>query len=112
MIPMTLYDIQLLIAGVLFFLGCLSILLGAFILIARGYSREIKTIAAHTARLGHKGLSKEVTGLVSSASGLIEALNQLVRTASGVGVFLIFFGMLMIAAAYWIISQINPAAAY
>jgi Trk-type K+ transport system membrane component len=111
MIPMTFSDMQLLIAAVLFFLGCLSIMLGAFILIARGYSSEIKTIATHTARLGHKGLSKEVTGLVTSASGLIEALNQLVRTASGVGVFLIFFGMLMIAAAYWIISQISPVAA-
>ena len=110
MIPLTLVDMQLLIAAVLFLLGCLSIMLGAFILIARGYSREIKTIAAHTARLGHKGLAQEVTGLVSSASSLIDAINQLVRTASGVGVVLILFGLLMIVAAYWIVSRINPVA--
>lgn len=108
MFPMTLLDMQLLIAAVLFVLGCLSIMLGVFILMARGYSKEIKTIAAHTARLGHKGIAQEVTGLVSSASGLIDAINQLVRTASGVGVFLILGGLIMIVSAYWIISRINP----
>jgi hypothetical protein len=108
MIPITLVDMQLLIAAVLFLLGCLSIMLGAFILIARGYSRELKTIAAHTARLGHKGIAEEVTSLVSSASSLIDAINQLVKTASGVGVILILFGLVMIIAAYWIVSRISP----
>jgi len=65
MIPMSLLDMQLLIAAVLFILGCLSVMLGVFILMARGYSREIKTIAAHTARLGHKGIAQEVSGLRS-----------------------------------------------
>jgi hypothetical protein len=110
MIPITLVDMQLLIAAVLFLLGCLSIMLGAFILIARGYSRELKTIAAHTARLGHKGIAEEVTSLVSSASSLIDAINQLVKTASGVGVVLILFGLVMIIAAYWIVSRIGSVS--
>jgi hypothetical protein len=110
MIPITLVDMQLLIAAVLFLLGCLSIMLGAFILIARGYSREIKTIAAHTARLGHKGIAEEATSLVSSASSLIDAINQLVKTASGVGVVLILFGLIMLIAAYWIVSRVSPVA--
>ena len=108
MIPLTLVDMQLLIAAVLFLLGCLSIILGAFILIARGYSREIKTIATHTVNLGNKGIAEEVTGLVTSASSLIDAVNQLVKTASGVGVVLILFGLAMIVAAYWIVSRISP----
>jgi hypothetical protein len=107
MIPLTLVDMQLVIAAVLFFLGCLSILLGVFILMARGYSKEIRTIASHTARLGHKGLANEVTGLVNSASGLIQAINQLVRTASGVGVFLILLGIVMIVGTYWILTNVN-----
>jgi hypothetical protein len=85
----------------------MSTLIGVFILVARGYSKEIKSIAAYTARLGHKGIADEASGLVSSASGLIDAINQLVRTASGVGAFLIFLGMLMLTATYWIISQIE-----
>ncbi|NIM92629.1 MAG: hypothetical protein GTO18_02800 [Anaerolineales bacterium] len=107
MIPLTFSDMQLLIAAVLFVLGCFSVVLGVFILLARGYSREIRSIATHTARLGHKGLSQEVTGLVDSASGLIGAINQLVKTASGVGVFLIILGMVMITASYWILTQIQ-----
>ena len=109
MFPLTLSEMQLIIAGVLFLLGCLSILLGVFILLTRGYSREVQTIASHTARLGHKGLAEEASSLVESASTLIDAINQLVRTASGVGAFLILLGMLMITATYWILSQINLA---
>lgn len=107
MIPISLVEMQLLIATTLFILGCLSVLLGVFILISRGYNRELRSIATHTARLGHKGLAQEVSGLVSSASGLIESINQLVRTASGVGAFLIFLGMIMLASSYWIISQVD-----
>lgn len=105
--PLTIVDMQLLIAAVFFVLGLLSTVLGVFILMARGYSREIKSLASHSARIGHKGLAEDVSGLVSSASGLIEAINQLVRTASGVGSFLILFGVLMLAATYWIITQIE-----
>lgn len=107
MFPLSLVEMQLLIATTLFILGCLSVLLGVFILISRGYNRELRSIATHTARLGHKGLAQEVSGLVSSASGLIESINQLVRTASGVGAFLIFLGMIMLASSYWIISQVD-----
>jgi hypothetical protein len=107
MFPLTIVEMQLLIATVLFVLGCLSVLLGVFILISRGYNRELRSIATHTARLGHKGLAQEVSGLVSSASGLIESINALVRTASAVGAFLIFLGMIMLAACYWIISKID-----
>ena len=105
--PLTLVEMKLLLAAVFFVLGFLSTVLGVFILLARGYSREIRSIASHTARIGNKGLADDVSGLVSSASGLIEAINQLVRTASGVGSFLIFFGVLMLAATYWIIAQIE-----
>jgi hypothetical protein len=38
---------------------------------------------------------------------LILSINQLVRTASGVGTFLLLSGMMMIAAAYWVVTQIQ-----
>jgi hypothetical protein len=107
MIPLTLRDAQIIVAGSVFFLGGVCVLLGILVLITRGYSQEVKALASNTAKLGQKGVAEEATGLVSSASELVLAINQLVRTASGVGVFLVFFGSLMIVAAYWVVMQIQ-----
>lgn len=106
MIPLTFTDIQIIIAAAVFLLGCMCLVFGAFVLIGRGYSREVRQIAAHTARLGQKGITQEVTGLVNSASALIASLNALVRSANGVGMFLILLGLSLMSAAYWIIQQI------
>ncbi len=112
MVPqtLTLRDIQILIAATVFLLGCMCFLLGAFVLVTRGYSREVRALAAHTAKLSQKGVAQEITGLVNSASELVGALNQLVRTASGVGVFLILLGLMMIASTYWAALHIEWAA--
>lgn len=107
MIPLSLSDFQIVIAVAVFILGCMCILLGAFLLIARGTSSEIKALAAHTARLGQKGLAEEVSGLVNSASALVGALNDLVRTSNGTGVFLLTLGLMMIGSSYWILTQVQ-----
>lgn len=107
MMPLSLHELQILMAVAAFVMGCLSIMLGMLVLITRGYSSEVKALASHTARLGQKGITQEATGLVSSASELILSINQLVRTASGVGTFLLLSGMMMIAAAYWVVTQIQ-----
>jgi hypothetical protein len=54
-------------------------------------------------------MAEEITGLVRSATELVGALSGLVKTASGAGVFLIMLGMVMIASAYWIMTQIQIA---
>lgn len=107
MLPVSLRDIQLAIAAVAFVLGLLCVLLGIVILVTRGYSREVRSLAAQTARLAQKGISHEVSGLVSSASQLVDAINELVRTSSGIAVFLILLGMAMLAGSYWILMQIQ-----
>jgi uncharacterized membrane protein len=106
MIPLSFNDIQLLIAAAVFVLGFLLILIGALVMVSRSYSREVRTLAAHTARLGQKGIAQDVTGLVMSATELVASINSLVKTASGIGLFLITLGVAMMAAAYWIIQQI------
>ena len=106
MIPLSFNDIQLLIAAAVFVLGFFLILIGSLVLVSRGYSREVRALAAHTARLGQKGLAEEVTGLVNSATELVASINSLVRTASGIGLFLITLGIVMLVAAYWVIQQI------
>jgi hypothetical protein len=107
MISMSLNDAQILFAGTIFVLGCLCILLGAFVLVTRGYSNEVRSLATHTARLAQKGVAQEISGLVTSASQLVTSLNDLVRTASGVAVFLISLGLVMIVSAYWVLQQIQ-----
>lgn len=107
MIPLSMSDMQIIIGAALFVLGCICILLGTFVLISRGFSKEMKALAVHTARIGQKGIAEELSGLVNSASELVAALNQLVKTASGAGIFLISMGMAMIGAAYWVLIQIE-----
>jgi hypothetical protein len=110
MIPLNLVDLQILIAAVVLVLGFLCVVIGILVLITRGYTREVRALAVQTARLGQKGVAQEVTGLVNSASELVTAINQLVRTASGIGVFLILLGLAMLSAGYWIILHIDWAA--
>lgn len=107
MIPLSAIDMQMIIGATIFILGCMCVLLGIFVLVSRGYSREIRALATHSARLGRKGMAEEVTGLVNSASELVGALNSLVKTASGAGLFLIILGIGMIAASYWVVEQIQ-----
>lgn len=107
MIPFSLFEIQLLIAASVFVLGVLCVVLGIFVLMTRGYAREVRSLAAHTANIGKKGIAQDVTGLVQSASDLIGAINQLVKTASGVGAFLVCLGMLMITGSYYVVTQMD-----
>ncbi|HEY4667719.1 MAG TPA: hypothetical protein VIH26_10495 [Anaerolineales bacterium] len=107
MIPFTVIDMQIVIGSAVFVLGCMCVLLGIFVLVTRGYSRDIRALASHTARLGQKGMAEEITGLVRSATELVGALSGLVKTASGAGLFLITLGMVMIASAYWVVTQIQ-----
>jgi hypothetical protein len=109
MIPLNLSDFQIVIAVAIFILGCLCILLGAFVLIGRGHTGDVKMLAAHTAKLAQKGMTDEVTGLVNGASALVASLNDLVRTSNGTGVFLITLGLMMIGASYWILTQVEWA---
>lgn len=110
MFPLSLFEIQILIAASVFVLGILCVILGIFILMTRGYAREVRSLAAHTAHIGKKGIAQDVTGLVQSASDLIGSINQLVKTASGVGVFLTSLGLVMIMSAYYVVTQIDWTA--
>jgi hypothetical protein len=107
MIPLSFQEIQLIVAATLFFIGCICTLLGILLLVTRGYSREVNSIAANTAKLGQKGLTQEIAGLVVSATELVASINDLSRTASGVALMLIAIGMGMIGGAYWIFERMQ-----
>jgi hypothetical protein len=106
--PTFTFDLLLIMAFSLFVLGMLTTITGILILTTRVTSKDLRTIASQTSRLAQKGLAEEVAGLVGNASSLLDAMNQLVRTTAGVGVFLTLFGMCMICAAGWLALKIYP----
>ncbi len=79
MIPLNLRDLEIAIAAVVFLLGFVCVVIGIVILVTRGYSREVRALARQTAKLGEKGVGQEVTGLVGSASELVDAINGYTR---------------------------------
>lgn len=99
-------DVLKAIVVVMFVIGVISLVAGIFLLFRRVGGDEIKAIADQTARLAQKGIVEEVTGLVGNASALLDALNQLVRTTTGVGVFLTLFGFILMVAAYYLGIQL------
>lgn len=103
---MTPFNLAVFVIGMLFLLGMMTFTAGIFILAFRASSSDVKAIAAQTARLVQKGLAEEVAGLVGNASNLVDAMNQLVRTTRGVGIFLAVIGMLMMGIACWLAIQV------
>ena len=69
--------------------------------------KELQTIADQTSKLAQKGITDDVAGLVGNARTLIEALNQMVKTTAGVGIFLVIIGFVLLAAAYGLVLQIR-----
>ena len=104
--PSMIYEILMLMAAVLFVLGIFSSITGIIILTTRATGRDVRTLATQTTRLAQKGLAEDVAGLVGNASSLLDAINKLVRTTAGVGVFLTIIGLIFMFAASWIALKI------
>ena len=111
MAQLTPLSLLLLIVVALFALGMITFLGGILILAFRTSNKDVKTLAAQTTRLAQKGIAEDVAGLVGNASALLEATNQMVKTTTGVGIFLSLLGIALMAAACYIALQIlesNP----
>lgn len=94
-------------AGCLFVIGFLTFLAGVAILVVKVMGSDVSTIARQTAKLGQKGIAEDVAGLVGNASALLDAVNNLVRTAAGIGIFLILVSFVLMGGAYGLISQLK-----
>ena len=72
----------------------------------RAAGRDIRSLAVQTTKLAQKGLAENVAGLVGNASSLLEAVNDLIRTTAGIGVFLTVMGAVLIITAGLMLLQI------
>jgi hypothetical protein len=99
-------EILKVIVVALFAMGIISLAAGIFILFKNVLGEELKIIASQTVKLAQKGLAEEVAGLVGNASSLLNALNQLIKTTSGIGVFLTLIGIILMVVAYYLTLRI------
>ena len=97
---------QIMVIG-LFGMGVVTFWIGIIILIFRTTGKDQKAIAAQATRLAQKGLAEEIAGLVGNASSLLNAMNELVRTAAGIGIFLILIGLFLMSSSIWLVLQIS-----
>ena len=104
MFPYTTHDFVFIVAASLTILGVISIGAGIILLVTRASGKAIQTIATQTAHLAQKGLAEDIAGLVGNASSLMDALNQLVRTSAGIGIFLVIFGFIMLISAFLMVK--------
>ena len=100
----TAHDFVLVLAACMTLLGVLSTAAGILILVTRTSGKDVHSLAGQTARLAQKGVAEDIAGLVGNASALVEALNQLVRTSAGIGIFLVVFGFIMLIASYFVVK--------
>lgn len=98
----TAFDFQITMATVLFLIGLISIAISIFILTRQAVGRDIQTIATQTTKLAEKGITDNIAGLVGNASSLINALHDLSKSNTGIGIFLVFLGIALLTTAYFI----------
>ena len=107
MFPITIDSLTYIMAACLFIMGVLSLAAGITILVSKVMSGNLTEIAKQTARLAQKGIAEEVAGLIGNASALLDSVNQMVRTASGVGIFLVLVGFPLVGGAYYLLLQLK-----
>jgi hypothetical protein len=107
MFSMTVNDFLLSMATALLICGIVMLGIGVYTLIGKLMGKELRTIADQTAKLAQKGITEEISGLVGNARTLIEALNSMVKTTAGIGILLLLLGVILLAAAYGLVLQIN-----
>jgi hypothetical protein len=107
MLTISVNNSVLIMAATLFVLGILSVMAGMVILVSKVMGGDLKEISKQSIRLAQKGIAEDVAGLVGNASTLVDAVNQMVRTASGVGIFLVVIGFPLILFAYYLLLQIK-----
>jgi len=99
--------IAILLASLLGFMGFVACIQGLRTMLAHDYQQTMRKLSIQSAQIGQKGLADvAVAPMIDAAARLIDAVNQLVRTAVGVGVFLCVTGIGMMVAAYFMVARL------
>ncbi len=89
-----------------FSMGLLAIAAGLWTLLSRDYQSTLKGISAQSSRLHARALSEfGASPMLDASARLVEAVNQLIRTAMGVGAFLCVIGSALCGFAFWMLVR-------
>ena len=105
--PITLNDILLVMTIAIFVIGIVAVVAGVLILVFRVMGEDVRLITSASAKLMHKGITEDLSGLVGNTAMLIDSLDELVKTTRGVGMLLVAFGFIFVMVSYYFISRIN-----
>jgi hypothetical protein len=88
----------------MFLMGLAACAAGLWTMMAREYQRTLRNISAQSDRLHARALTEVgVVPVLDASTKLVEAVNQLIRTAMGVGAFLCLIGVALCGMAYWMV---------
>ncbi len=104
---LNLHEFPLIMAGGMFLLGIGTFLTGVLILVAGSWWRDLRTLTTQTSRIAQKGITEEISGLVGNASVLLNSINEMVHTTTGIGVFLTVTGIVMMCLSFWMIITLG-----
>lgn len=101
---MMITKLQIAMSGCLFLLGLCSCIAGLWTILSRQYQRVLKSISAQSAKVSSKAVTDAgLAPLIDALSGLVKAIDQLIRTSVGVGVFLCLAGVMLCLVAFWML---------
>jgi hypothetical protein len=100
-------EIQVKMAMGLFLIGVLTFWIGVFLLVFKAAGKDMRALATQTTRLVQKGLAEDIAGLVGNASILLNAVNEMTRTTTGIGIFLTTIGLALMAAAIGLVIRLS-----
>lgn len=98
-----LLTISLFLMGV----GTVSFFSGLIVILTKIMGGSVTKIALETKKIVQKGIAEEVAGLVGNASILLNSINELIKTATGVGVFLIIIGIFFMTGSVYLLIQLQ-----
>jgi len=107
MFAMSSNDFIMTMALVLLVIGVIVLGIGVYTLVKKVLGKELNTIADQTVKIAQKGITDEISGLVGNARALIEVLNEMVKTTTGIGIFLVILGGLLMAGAYLLVKSLG-----
>ena len=101
------FNILMVMAITGFSIGLITFVAGILILTLKPSTTDIKALITQTTNLAQKGIAEDISGLVGNASVLMGAMSDLVRTTSGVGVFLSILGLILMLGSAWLAWQLT-----
>ena len=110
MINLTTQQILLWMAVISFIAGVITLLGGILILLVRVSGRDVRSLSNQTAQMAQKSLAEDLAGVIGNASTLMDSMNQLIRTAAGIGVFLSCLGLTLMISSCILIFFIQKGA--